>query len=74
MSGFIINLICALRGHKYHVIKHMNPGARKIGCIRCGKAWAMHDGTRSLIPWDEELEALYAPGGPLHTSKEGGQE
>ena len=35
MSGFIISLICALRGHKYHVIKHMNPGAGKIGCIRC---------------------------------------
>jgi hypothetical protein len=26
----------------------------------------MHDPTRSLVPWDAEFEAMYAPGGALH--------
>lgn len=25
----------------------------------------MHDRTRTFVPWDSELEAMYAPGGPL---------
>ena len=25
----------------------------------------MHDGTRSFVPWDGELEALYSPDGVL---------
>ena len=43
----------------------MNPGARKVGCDRCGAVWGMHDRTRTFVPWDSELEAMYAPGGPL---------
>jgi hypothetical protein len=30
----------------------------------------MHDGTRSFVPWDAELEALYAPGGVLEEKGE----
>ena len=60
-------LICAVFGHRYVVERVLNLGARKVGCTRCGKHWAMHDGTRSFLPWDGEFEALYAPGGPLAT-------
>ena len=58
-------LICAVFGHRYVVERVLNHGARKVGCTRCGRHWGMHDGTRSFVPWDGELEAMYAQGGIL---------
>ncbi len=58
-------LICAVFGHKYIIERVMNYGARKVGCTRCGKQWAMHDSTHSFVPWDLEFETMYAPGGVL---------
>jgi len=58
-------LACMVVGHKYRVLRRMNPGTRKVGCDRCGAAWGMHDATRAFVPWDSDLEAMYAPGGPL---------
>lgn len=65
MSRLLQKLMCAVFGHRYFVMRRMNPGARKVGCHRCGAAWGMHDETRSFVPWDGEFEALYASGGPL---------
>ena len=56
-----------------HEIQHHaligRPGGRDVykrqGCDRCGAVWGMHDRTRTFVPWDSELEAMYAPGGPL---------
>ena len=58
-------LICALAGHKYVILRVLNAGARKVGCTRCSREWGMHDDTRSFIPWDADLDRMYAPGGPL---------
>lgn len=58
-------LLCAVLGHRYVVERVLNHGARKVGCTRCNRHWAMHDGTRSFVAWDGEFEALYAPGGIL---------
>lgn len=58
-------IACMVVGHQYRVLRRMNPGARKVGCDRCGFTWAMHDRTRAFVPWDSEFEAMYAPGGPL---------
>ena len=58
-------LLCAVLGHRYVVERVLNHGARKVGCTRCRNHWAMHDSTRSFVPWDGEFEALYAPGGIL---------
>lgn len=58
-------LLCAIFGHRYVVERVLNAGARKVGCTCCGKQWAMHDGTRSFVPWDCEFEELYGPGGIL---------
>ena len=58
-------LICAVFGHRYVVARVLNRGARKVCCTRCKKNWAMHDGTRSFVPWDADFEALYAPDGAL---------
>ena len=58
-------LMCAAFGHNYVVERVLNHGARKVGCTRCGKHWAMHDETRSFVPWDGDFEAMYAPGGIL---------
>ena len=57
-------LMCAVFGHKY-VVEREFVGARKVGCTRCGRKWGMHDGTRSFVPWDGELEAFYSHGGVL---------
>ena len=58
-------LFCAALGHRYVVERVLNHGARKVGCTRCGRHWAMHDETRSFVEWDGEFEAFYAPGGIL---------
>jgi len=60
-----VSLRCLIGRHAFFVQRRMNPGARKVGCHRCGKTWAMHDRTRAFVPWDSEIEAMYAPGGPL---------
>ena len=60
-----MNLFCFFLGHNYCVARVLNPRARKVGCARCSKYWAMHDPTRAFIEWDSELEELYAPGGLL---------
>jgi hypothetical protein len=58
-------IVCFIAGHKYRVVRRMNPGARKVTCDRCHATWGMHDQTRAFVPWDSQLEAMYAPGGPL---------
>lgn len=59
-------LLCAILGHRYVVEVLLNERTRKVGCTRCNRAWAMHDPTRSFVPWDEEIAAMYRAGGPLH--------
>ncbi len=56
---FIERLLCALFGHRYVVLRVFNPGARQVGCTRCNRVWAMHDETRSFVPWDGDFEAMY---------------
>jgi hypothetical protein len=55
----ICRIVCLLLGHKYLVLRVFNPSARQIGCTRCNRKWAMHDGTRSLVLWDGEFESMY---------------
>lgn len=55
-------LLCAVFGHRYVVERVLNHGAQKVDCTRYDKHWAMHDGTRSFVPWDGKFEELYAPG------------
>ena len=61
----IEKILCAVFGHRYVVERVLNAGARKVGCTRCNRKWAMHDRTRSFVPWDGEFEELYAEGGLL---------
>lgn len=58
-------IVCMFTGHRYRVLRKLNQGARKVCCDRCGAMWGMHDNTRSFVPWDDDLETTYAPGGPL---------
>jgi hypothetical protein len=58
-------IICAIFGHKYVVERVLNEHARKVGCTRCSKHWAMHDPTRSFVEWDGEFEEMYGPNGIL---------
>ncbi len=71
MMDSIIRLICAIRGHQYVVERVLNKGARKVGCTRCNRKWAMHDETRSFVPWDGEFEKFYEPGGILDKARNG---
>ena len=65
VESSVRRLACLLVGHKYYIARAMYPGERKVACKRCGGAWGMHDDTQSFVPWDADLEAAYAPGGPL---------
>ena len=57
--------LCAVFRHRFVVERVLNERSRKVGCTRCGRAWAMHDPTKTFVPWDSEFEELYAPGGLL---------
>ena len=61
-------IMCALFRHHFVIERVLNERARKVGCTRCGRSWAMHDPTRTFVPWDAEFESLYAPGGLLSES------
>ena len=58
-------LLCAVLGHRFVVERQLNPRARKVGCTRCQRKWAMHDPTQTYLPSESEFEELYAPRGLL---------
>lgn len=58
--NYVKRLLCAIFGHSYVIRRVLSANARKVGCTRCGKEWGMHDPTRSFVPWDSDLEALYS--------------
>lgn len=59
-------LACSVIGCQYRVVRRMNADARKVACSRCRRAWAMHDPTRSFLPWNSDFESYYAKEGPLN--------
>jgi len=67
----IERIMCALFGHRYVVERVLNPRARKVGCTRCRRHWAMHDQTKSFLEWDDEFELMYQPGGILNECEPG---
>lgn len=59
-------VICYVLGHEYAVEKQLNLSARKLTCKRCNAKFAMHDTTKSVVAWNDEIEQMYAPCGVLH--------
>ncbi len=55
----IRRLLCRLLGHRYVIVRRFSHTARKLRCLRCGEAFAMHDLLRALLPWDGEFDELY---------------
>ena len=51
--------ICWVLGHRFYRVKELTSWSRKIGCRRCGRCFGMNDDVRAIIPWDDELEAMY---------------
>lgn len=50
---------CDLGLHRnLHVIQRFGAAAH-VGCPRCEREFAMHDGLRAFVPWDGDLEQLY---------------
>lgn len=64
-----VKMLCLFFGHKLQIHTILNEGARKLVCVRCNSKFAMHDATKSVIPWDSELEELYKEGGILNPLK-----
>jgi hypothetical protein len=62
-------LHCNLFGHAYSIKQRFPDGSKKLSCSRCKKEYGLHPGTQSIVPWDEELETLYQPGGLLGPAK-----
>ena len=42
------------------VVQEFGDHTRKLRCDRCGKYFAMNDHLQAVLPWDEEIEWLYA--------------
>lgn len=56
----MLNRIKCLFGfHKYYVKQKFNNNSRRLGCKHCNGDWAMADRTKTIIPWDSELEEFY---------------
>lgn len=65
LTALLRRLTCRVVGHDYTISRRINRNTRQLKCPRCRGLWAMHDPTRSVVPWTQEIEEMYAPGGPL---------
>lgn len=53
------DILCMLFGHKYRLAQELTPYSRRIGCTRCGRAFAMNDDCRALVDWGSEFHRMY---------------
>lgn len=44
--------------HKLRIKKKFSNYSRQVECS-CGKLYAMHDGVRTILPWDGSFDELY---------------
>lgn len=44
----------------WRIVQEFSPAERKLRCDKCQSYWAMHDGRRAVLPWDKDIEELYA--------------
>jgi len=51
---------CKLWLHDYYHIKRLSEVSQKVGCKNCGRCFAVNHSLRAVIPWDLEIESLYA--------------
>ncbi len=56
-----MSLFCRLFGcRRYRTVRiYKGFAARRIACTHCGRNYAMHAPTETLLPWDDELADLY---------------
>lgn len=59
LERLVGHLACAFGKHAYEVVQDFGDGSARIGCPRCRREWGMNCRTRSLIPWDFELQSMY---------------
>ena len=59
INAMLARLACLALGHRLHVKQEFGRNARRVECLRCEREWAMHDPTRSFLPWDEDFAELY---------------
>jgi hypothetical protein len=59
LKKIINRLLCCLFFHKVYIVREFCRDQRKIGCKRCGKFFAMHDGVKAFVPWDKDFDELY---------------
>lgn len=52
-------LLCLLTGHKYRVAQELTDHSRRLGCTRCGKAFAMSDDVQCVNHWDAAYHRMY---------------
>lgn len=51
--------LCWFFGHEYYELVRFSSHARKLGCLKCPKQFAMNDDVQALLPWDADFEKLY---------------
>ena len=54
--GWLKYRICMILGHRLRVVGHAGFGGRKLKYTRYKRFYAIHDPTKTFVPWDFELE------------------
>jgi len=54
-----VRLRCWVFFHELKIVQSFSQSERKCWCPRCGRYFAMHDGCRAFLPWDDDLEKFY---------------
>lgn len=55
----IRRLLCKLGSHKRLDLIQSFGSGKHVGCPDCGRQYAMHDGLRAFVPWDDDFKSLY---------------
>lgn len=69
MNKLLQRLRCWFDQHDLRVARRLGPFSEKVHCDACDKDFAVNHSTETMLPWDAEFEALYAPGGILDPKK-----
>lgn len=55
----MLNIVCKIFGHKYIILKSFDNENRCLQCKRCGRFFAMNDGSKALLDWDIDFTKMY---------------
>lgn len=59
MASIWRKFMCSIGRHKSLDEINKFGAASQAGCPHCGRMFAIHDGLRAVVPWDNEFADMY---------------